>query len=144
MSRSGYNDDWDDQWSMIMYRGAVAKATKGARGQALLRDLLDALDKMPERKLIANELVEKDGAVCALGTVGVARGINMIGLDPEEPEAVAARFGIAPALAREIAFMNDEGSYRAETPEQRFDRMRTWVESKIIDMRADHADLVKP
>lgn len=129
MSRSGYDDNFD-QWSLIMYRGAVAKATKGARGQALLRDLLDALDKLPERKLIAGKLVE-DGAVCALGALGNARGLAMKGLDPENTEAVAAKFGIADALAREIVYMNDEGSYRVATPEQRFIRMREWVASQI-------------
>lgn len=131
MSRAGYCDDWDDQWSMILYRGAVASAIRGARGQALFRDLLVALDKLPERKLIANELVEQDGAVCALGAVGVARGIDIDALDPEEPEAVAAAFGIASALAREISFMNDEGSHQPETPEQRFVRMREWVAAQI-------------
>lgn len=129
MSRSGYIDDFDDQWSHIMYRGAVASATKGARGQKLLRDLLDALDKLPEPKLIANEL-EKDGEVCALGAVGRARGIDMAGIDPECSEVVASKFDIAGALAREIVFMNDDAFYH-ETPEQRFIRMRKWVVSKI-------------
>jgi len=130
MSRSGYSDDYDfDQWSLIMYRGAVAAATKGARGQALLRDLLEALDKLPERKLIANEL-EEDGAVCALGALGKVRGLDMTELDPEDADKVAATFGIAPALAREIVFMNDDFAY-SETPEQRFARMREWVASQI-------------
>lgn len=130
MSRSEYSDDWDDQWATIMYRGAVASATKGARGQALFRDLLDALDKLPERKLIADEL-EAHGAVCALGAVGRARGIDMKNLDPEDAERVAATFGIAPALAREIVYMNDEGAINTESPEQRFIRMRAWVASQI-------------
>lgn len=35
MSRSGYTDDCDG-WQLIMYRGAVASAIRGARGQRLL------------------------------------------------------------------------------------------------------------
>lgn len=129
MSRSGYQDDVA-QWDLIRYRGAVASATKGARGQALLRDLLDALDKLPERKLISEALEAPDGAVCALGAVGRHRGLDMTGLDPEYAERVASTFGVATALAREIAYMNDEAVYQ-ETPEQRFIRMREWVASQI-------------
>lgn len=130
MSRSGYIDDYDNDWQLIMYRGAVASATRGTRGQKLLRDMLAALDALPEKKLIAGEL-EEAGAVCALGAVGKARGIDMSHLDPEDAETVAGTFGIAPALAREIVWENDE-CWRNETPEQRFDRMRRWVASQII------------
>lgn len=133
MSRSGYNLDWDDggNWSLICYRGAVAAATKGARGQKLLCDLLDALDKLPERKLIAGEFIEEDGAVCALGAVGQARGVALDGLDPDDTEKVAATFKVAPSLIREIVFENDENGYCSERPEARFTRMRAWVVSQI-------------
>jgi hypothetical protein len=84
MSRSGYNDDYDlDPWQGIRWRGAVASAIRGRRGQAFLRELLVALDALPEHKLIANEL-EKDGAVCALGAVGKARGLALAGLHPDD------------------------------------------------------------
>lgn len=55
MSRSGYSDDLDS-WSMIRWRGAVTSATRGARGQAFFREMLAALDAMPEKKLIADDL----------------------------------------------------------------------------------------
>jgi hypothetical protein len=135
MSRSGYTEDHDNEWQLIMYRGAVASATRGARGQKLLRDLLDALDKLPERKLIAGEL-EEAGAVCALGAVGRERGLDMSGLDPYDPDTIAGTFGIAPALAREIVYENDECG-RNETPEQRFERMRRWVASQIKEAAAE-------
>lgn len=138
MSRSGYVDDWDDQWGLIRYRGAVASAIRGKRGQAFLRELLTALDALPERKLIAEEL-EMAGAVCALGAIGRARGIDMTGLDPEDPETVAGTFGIAPALAKEVVFENDEAapySVETETDEHRFSRMRRWVEAHIAPARS--------
>ena len=71
------------------------------------------------------------GDVCALGSVGRARGIDMAPIDPEDNEAVASTFGIADAMAREIMYWNDEGGTYRETPEQRFDRMRAWVAKHI-------------
>ena len=55
MSRSGYHDGID-QWDLIRWRGAVASAIRGKRGQAFLREMLDALDALPEPKLIAHDL----------------------------------------------------------------------------------------
>ena len=129
MSRSGYNEDCDDNWDWIRYRGAVASAIKGRRGQDFLYEMLHAMAALPERKLISEKL-EADGAVCAIGAVGKARGVDMSKLDPEDPEGVAAAFGIAPALAREIVYTNDD-EYTTETPEQRFERMRRWVEQNL-------------
>lgn len=132
MSRSGYSDDCDG-WSLIRWRGAVLSATRGARGQALLRDLLAALDAMPIKSLVADSLVTADGEFCALGALGAARGIDMSKLDPEDRESVAAAFGIAPALAAEIMFENDEDFWRPATNdnERRWLRMREWVASQI-------------
>lgn len=131
MSRSGYTYDCDYDWNLIMYRGSVASATKGARGQKLLRDLLTALDNLPEKRLIDDELVGDDGSVCALGALGREKLIDMKSLDPHEPEQVAQAFNIATALAREIVFENDDGGPYQETPEHRFARMRKWVASQI-------------
>lgn len=129
MSRSGYSDDCEN-WSMICWRGAVTSALKGKRGQAFLLELRDAMDAMPEKRLVA-DVLEADGQFCTIGVLGAKRGINMEVLDADDREGVAAAFGIAPALAAEIVFMNDEGNWNAETPEQRWVRMREWVESNI-------------
>lgn len=132
MSRSNYSDDCEN-WEMICWRGAVASATKGKRGQTLFREMIAALDAMPEKKLIASELVDSGGGVCALGCLGKARGVKMDDLDPCESKIISERFNIADALAREIAYENDEGGFqRRETPEQRWMRMREWVSKQII------------
>ena len=131
MSRSGYSEDYDDQWALIRWRGAVASAIRGRHGQAFLKELLSALDALPEKALIAGDL-EHQGQVCALGAVGKARGVDMTSLDPYDAFQVSNIFNIAEALAKEIAWINDEASwYRMETPERRFDRVREWVVSKI-------------
>jgi hypothetical protein len=133
MSRSGYNDhDCDySEWSRICWRGAVASATKGKRGQMMLKELLSALDALGEKRLIADDLV-RDGEVCALGALGMARGLDMSGLDPEDNEALAGAFGIARALTAEIMYMNDERfRYDNPTPEDRFHMMRLWITKQI-------------
>ena len=117
-------------------------AIRGKRGQAFLREMLAALDAMPEKKLITEDLerqpeglpfaLREEGGVCAMGSVGKARGIDMTALDPHEPDQIAATFGVAEVLAREIAFENDEGGpWWKETPEARWARMRKWIESQI-------------
>lgn len=132
MSRSGYNDDCE-QWALIRWRGAVASAIRGKRGQAFLKEMLAALDALPEKKLIQSDLQDEydDGAVCALGAVGRARQMPMSNIDPEDHESVASSFGIPHALACEVMWMNDDAWWRL-TPEERFAMMRRWVESRIV------------
>lgn len=135
MSRSGYSDDcWGPEF--ICWRGAVESAIRGKRGQAFLYEMLQAMASLPERVLIAGELETAEGTVCAIGSVGKARGVDMEGIDVEDRYTVAMLFGIAPALAAEIVYMNDEAEYRPETDEQRFERMRKWIEDQLFDQRA--------
>lgn len=129
MSRSGYSDDLDPL-DLGRWRGRVASATRGGRGQAFFRDLLAALEAMPEKRLIAYEL-QQGGEVCAIGSLGARRGIDMSGLDPDDPDTVAGQFNIATCLAQEVVYMNDEGTWGSETPEQRWVRMRAWVASQL-------------
>lgn len=139
MSRSGYVDEMDDQWQLIRWRGAVASAMRGRRGQAFLNEMLAALDALPEKKLIADELEAADGAVCAIGAVGKARDVDMKDVDPEDREKVAALFSIPHALACEIVYTNDE-CFSRETPEQRFVSMRAWIKQAIWNARGCVAD----
>lgn len=134
MSRSGYSDDIDN-WQLIRWRGMVASAIRGRRGQAMLRAMLAALDAMPEKKLVRSELECADG-VCALGALGRSRGIDLQSLDPECPEQVAAAFDIATPLAREVVYENDEAGPWKEAPEARWSRMRRWVLAHIAEPSA--------
>lgn len=161
MSRSGYSDDCDG-WDLIRWRGAVKSAIKGKRGQAALRELLDALDSLPEKSLVAESLVNEDGEYCTLGALGRARGLDLAPIDPEDREAVAQAFGISEAMAAEIMWINDEhvsdrkfvdveicGPVRPYYPEfgrhiksvnvwdessgyKRWKYMRDWVDSQIV------------
>lgn len=153
MTRSGYSDDCDNDWQFVMWRGAVKSAIKGKRGQAFFKEMLAALDALPVKRLVKDELQAPDlitcshwgmfetQSVCAIGAVGRARGVDMNKIDPDDPPQVAGAFGIAQAMAQEIVYINDEwGSYR-ETPEARFVRVREWVARQI---RAPATEIATP
>lgn len=131
MSRSGYCDDYDDSdYPRALYRGTVASAMRGKRGQKLLRDMVAALDAMPAKRLISNDLV-RDGDACALGVVGLARGV--VGMDKmrlDDITSVAGQFDIADCMAREVVYINDEW-WPPETPEERWARVRKWAAAHI-------------
>jgi len=109
MSRHGYHEDGDcDTWASIRWSGAVKSALRGKRGQALLRRLRKALDAMPDKRLIAEDIVTQDGSCCALGAIALAEGLDVEELDPEDAPSVARVFNVAESLAREIVYVNDE------------------------------------
>lgn len=131
MSRHGYSDDDTDNLAIGRWRGLIASASRGKRGQEFFLALLAALDAMPEKRLVAEDLVREDGDCCALGALGLHRGIPNIGaLDPEDHEHLGGVFNIAPCLVAETEYQNDEGAWK-ESPEQRWSRMRRWCERNI-------------
>ncbi len=158
MSRHGYVDDGDDDnLAMGRWRAQVASSIRGKRGQAFLRDMAAALDAMLVKELIAEELVTEEGDCCAIGAVCLARGIDTSKIDYEEYGQVAAAVDIATPLAREIEYENDADYAKfemkpdadklphwsrnryiriAETPAERWQRMRKWVERHIAKTTA--------
>lgn len=132
MSRSGYYEDGDDNFSNL-WPNIVNRSIKGKRGQAFLSELAKALDEMPEKKLIAGDLVTETGEVCAIGAVCKARGLDTSKVDVYDRYDVAGLVGIAPTLAAEIEYQNDDdfGYRRDVTPEERWTRMRKWVEKNL-------------
>jgi hypothetical protein len=143
MSRAGYSDD-GEQWDLIKWRGQVASAMRGRRGQAFFREMVEALDALPEKRLIKDALladasekpafippnVSRGEAVCAIGAVGLRRGVDMNSLDPEDYDGIARAFRITHQLVQEIEYMNDEVGWN-EMPEARWVRMRKWIVSKL-------------
>lgn len=143
MSRSGYSDSCDG-WDLIRWRGQVKSAIRGKRGQAFLRELIAALDAMPEKRLVKQEF-EADGEVCTLGCIARVRGLDMSKFDPEDGSVgydIGAALGIAQQLAREIMYENDDfvvwdpikGRLRDDAleAERRWKYMRDWVAKQII------------
>lgn len=135
MSRSDYSDDIDN-WDLIRWRGQVASSIRGKRGQQLLKELAEALDAMPVKRLIANELKSEKG-YCALGVVGEKRGINLDEIEPCDRETISKEFNISEQLAQEIAYQNDEMSASWNSPEERWKYMRGWVEDNLIKSKGE-------
>lgn len=159
-NRSNYTDDYDDQWQHIMWRGAVTSAIRGKRGQALLVELRDRLDAMPEKRLVDTDLTNADGEHCALGVVVAGRGIDPQPIQEKlgQPDfewgyeeddvnaycdALSATLDVAPALVREVMFINDDSytwwrrRYNEQGPmedpaKRRWTAVRNWVESQIL------------
>lgn len=144
MSRSGYSDDLD-HWALIRWRGAVASAIRGKRGQAILKELEAALLALPEKKLCKDDFADPESeTVCALGAVVLKRKVDQ-GKDtvsaikeiakefPEgcEAQEVTGDFNIAEALAKEITYINDEWGPWGCTPEQRYQEVLRWVRENI-------------
>ena len=166
MSRHGYSEDaGDDPLALGRWRGAVTATIRGKQGQAFLREVLAALDAIPGKRLISEELQTVDGEFCTLGAVGAARGINLSAIDPKDYDEVAAAFGINAKLAQEIMWENDEQISRfhcveieicgplqprdawkghkktvlvpdEKAEEKRWQHMRDWVQQHIISPKA--------
>jgi|SRR6185436_4998583 len=139
MSRANYSDNLD-QWDLIRWRGQVASAIRGKRGQVFLRELIAVLDAMPEKKLVRMEF-EQDGCYCALGAIAHRRGLALSSFDPDDSEVgeqIGKVLGIAHQLAREIMYENDEftnwsmdAGRLPDDPVKRWQYMRDWVAARI-------------
>ena len=127
MSRSGYSDDCEN---LNLWRANVERTINGKRGQLFLQELIQALEAMPEKRLIRDSLVETSGEVCAIGALGLKRGLDMTHLDPEDSEQVGRVFGVSTMLAQEIVYQNDEKHYR-QTSEERWTRMHSWAKEHL-------------
>jgi len=130
MSRSGYSYDCEN---LELYRAAVDRAIHGKRGQAFLRELVMVLDEMPEKILISEELINESGQCCAIGAVCKARSLDVSKIDYWDPDSVARSIGVARSMAAEIEYENDEGSYKVETPQDRWARMRKWASDNLVE-----------
>lgn len=149
MSRTGWTDGDDSDnanWHAIMTAGAIKSAIRGKRGQAFLRDLAEALDAMPEKRLADGLLVDQDGCKCALGVLGAHRGLDLQALQPDMPhpesfdwdqEAIAAAFGVAGSLTNQIQWINDGkfawGVDADKDQKLRWQYVRNWVAENLRD-----------
>ena len=134
MTRSGYSDDVD-ALDLGRWRGQVASAIRGKRGQEFLKRLVVALDAMPVKELVADDLVS-DGSYCALGAYAAMYSPEALRLDPEDLNAIGRELDIARQLVAEVVHENDDMStfWCSRGPYENANRwryMREWAESHI-------------
>ena len=143
MGRSGWSewsgDSSDELWAMIRQAGALKSAVRGKRGRKFLADLAAALDAMPEKRLLRNDLVTEEGdEVCALGCLMKARGLPPGEFDPEDHEGLGKVLDIAPILVQQVEWENDEYASYDKTGkddgERRWHWMRRWVDGELKEI----------
>ncbi len=155
-----FNDDYDEdfpgQW--FLWEAALTRSVNGAKGQAALRDLRDALLSLPEKKLIEGRLADEHGCVCTVGALALKRRVDagekredvlasLVALVPwyedeygsgaedaweacETTLEVGAEIGLSRTMAVELSGAVNDG--RNETPEQRYERVLRHVERMIL------------
>ena len=153
--RIGFSDEEDYPGQFELWQANCRRSLAGKAGQAILRELEIALTAMPSKRLIASDLVDAHGEVCAIGALADARGAitdDMIGWAEYDMEGVGVHLGMPRLVAWKIVEVNDlqltgtelvfyEGPYRwpserpcayiAVTPEIRYERMLEWVRGQL-------------
>lgn len=156
MSRvTSWEDDEPYPNASALFGANVERSLKGKRGQALLREIEEALLAMPEKRL-RQGIVCRAGEVCTLGAVAVHRLVKkgksraeaLAEIEAEAKEAgqvaeddwdssedetfdfLRALIGIkSHPLAWTLVYENDEA--HAPTPEALYDRMLKWVRARL-------------
>lgn len=134
------------------WRQAARNALRGRKGQAVLRELREALLALSASRLLKGYFCH-DGEVCALGalakyrlergqaipaTFGRAQYTRLEEIERAEDVEdeyttmyLGEKMGLKKTLAWAVAWENDEGGWDSDTPEQRYQRMSRWVEGQI-------------
>lgn len=143
-----YEEEYPNQ--ALMWQWNLEQHLKGAKGQAVLRELREALLELPERRLIRGRLADEDGCVCVVGALAVHRGFDIqllaekIKPDPRwgdideydselATQALGHELGLKDVMAMALAAHNDDAWSAPinETLEQRFERVLAWVEKAL-------------
>jgi hypothetical protein len=154
--RLNYSDEEDRPGQFALWDANVRRSLKGKAGQLALRDLRDALLALPEKRLIANVLMDDEGGVCAVGAYAKAKGLDLERFDPEdESDEVGVVAGMPRLVAWSVVAQNDfvndvvwevahgplrrwDAHYkggiplvREMTPEERYERILAWVDAQL-------------
>ncbi len=129
--RLSYSEEEDYPGQFGLWQGNCKRSLKGKDGQAELKELRAALLALPEKRLIHGSLIDADGEVCAVGAYARYKGLNLSKFDPEsDTDDVGIEAGMPKLVAWKVVEMNDM-ELDTETPEKRYEKMLTWVESQL-------------
>lgn len=139
----------------ILWEANQERSLKSKKGQQALRRLEAALLALPEPKLVADAIKDADGIVCALGALAINEGYegNLDLPQPPAPNAaeeewdkwymdhdddygghviedamlaLAESLNVPKLVAVAIIYENDD-SFGAQTPEQRYNKVLRWT-----------------
>lgn len=107
--------------------------TKTDEGQKFMRELITALDALPEKRLIT-DLLSDGSDCCALGAVGRLRGVTRDEMYKIGDDGRRARdlLCITRELADSVTAENDYFGELGTTPRERWQHMRAWAESQLM------------
>jgi hypothetical protein len=149
--RIGYSEDEDYPGQFELWQANCRRSLQGKAGQTALRELEQALLALPEKRLIAGELENAEGEVCAIGALVKYRGVEETKADPDcDMEDVGVELGMPRLVAWKVVALNDmeidghyvmlEGPIQSSwsggghlqqfvpvTPEERYERVLAWV-----------------
>lgn len=125
-------------------RNSVTTLTS-KRGQAVLRELEEALLALPVKRLVKGELEAPASRYmpagtpadhCVIGALASYKGVPIPALEKWDNEAsylstwAAENLGLARTLAWNLMEQNDEG-FDTDTPEKRYENTLFWVRKHI-------------
>src|SRR5262245_17903539 len=100
-----------------------------------LQELIEALDALPRHELIAGCLLSEDPVAeaqcCALGAVGLKRGLRHMMLEYGSSGNYSTLFDVAIATAQKVWQQNDRKGPPFESPAHRWQRMRDWALAEL-------------
>lgn len=158
------SDEEDFPGQFDLWQGNCRRSLQGKAGQAALRELEAALLALPDKRLIANDLINGEGEVCAIGALAKQKGaINgrLVSLGEYDMEEVGVLLGMPRLVAWKVVYENDKGidfeyetlpgPYRWPmerpqirvdvTPEIRYEKMLAWVREQI---NSDAREMIAP
>jgi hypothetical protein len=141
--RIGYSEEEDYPGQHNLWQANCLRSIRGKAGQASLRELEQALLALPEKRLIADELENADGEVCAIGALAKYRN-HTPKADPDwEMEQVGVELGMPEMVAWRVVALNDidiDLYYDREkqkcvsyTPEERYERVLAQVQKWLAE-----------
>ncbi len=139
MSRT-WEGESDNPLDWGRYEAAKRSTLRGRRGQAFLRELVAALDALPQPELSEGALGDqRTGCVCALGAVALAQGQSFADLAKDDgngsPDEAAEWYSISPTLANEIISANDDwrDGNTVDVRRSRWRHVRAWAVRHLIE-----------
>lgn len=155
MSRLNWNecDDEEHQRLANLWRGRWVIQRRSKKGQALLREMVDVLLALPEKRLAGGAIV-RNGCACAGGELLVARAMQngetresalaqlaelqawRIDDYGETMDDLLTQYGLQQTIAFALVAENDGGyCERKMTDEERYERVLSWCRENIIGAR---------
>jgi hypothetical protein len=143
VSRISYSDEEDFAGQFELWQANCQRSLSGKRGQAALLELEAALLALPSKRLIANDLEDEEGEVCAIGALARHKNIK----PQHDPDGEMAEIGEECGMPRPVAWkvveMNDlqfdyrwsESGMTPYTAEERYAAMLAWVQKQLTRER---------